>query len=99
VSRDLGAELIERAPGATFACWSDPAYLYLGSAVMYAPDLGKFTSDCDAHGTPLLAQADLRKTILAAPATASREEIADAVDRAAGAPWLDRIEQLQQGLT
>lgn len=98
LSDDIGAKLADRAPGATFACWTDPAYEYLGLAVMYAPDLGLFTSDCDANGTPLLGQATLRKTILDAPANATREEIADAVDHAAGAPWLDRIERLREDL-
>jgi hypothetical protein len=99
LSDDVGAQLVERAPGATFACWTSPAYEYLGSAVMYAPDLGTFTGDCDADGTPLLGQDALRRTILAAPTLATREEIADAVDRAAGAPWIDRTEQLRQRLT
>lgn len=98
LSDDVGAALIERAPGATFACWTDPAYLYLGSVVLYAPDLGKFTADCDANGRPLLGQTELRRAILEAPATATREELVDAVDRAAGDPWLARIEQLQERL-
>lgn len=99
LSEQVAARLTEAAPGVTFACWTSPAHEYLGSAVMHAPDLGTFTSDCDAAGTPLLGQAELRQAILTAPATATREEIADAVDRAAGAPWLNRIEQLQQRLT
>jgi hypothetical protein len=99
LSDDVGAQFVERAPGAIFTCWTSPAYEYLGNAVMYAPDLGKFTADCDANGTPLLSQDELRRAILAAPAPATREEIADAVDCAAGAPWLDRIDQLRQRLT
>src|SRR5262245_49487507 len=46
----LGPELQKAAPDATFICWTNPAFYWLGAVYAYAPDLGPFKADCDAEG-------------------------------------------------
>jgi hypothetical protein len=94
---DIGTQLIDRAAGATFAGWTEPAQEYLGTAVMYAPDLGKFIGECDANGHPLLGRWQLRE-LIGDQEKARLKRIAAAIDRAAGGPWLDRFEQLGRSL-
>lgn len=97
-TEEIGCALRDAAPGSTFECWTDPKYEVLGEVMMYTPELGEFRQECDSNGTPLLGQDELRRVVLAQPVDATREGILEAIDRAAGAPWMDRIGELRRQL-
>lgn len=46
----LPAVLRAVAPGATWLAWDDPHEGCLGTAALYAPDLGVWTGECDSSG-------------------------------------------------
>ncbi|AEA28893.1 hypothetical protein Psed_6822 (plasmid) [Pseudonocardia dioxanivorans CB1190] len=74
------------APGATWLAWDDPHEGYLGSAALYAPDLGLWTGECDSSGAVyVLADALPRpEVVLADPA---------AVVTGTGLAWRDRVSE------
>lgn len=87
--QDVAEEIIEAAPGATFQCWNDPKYEYGGATTIYAPDLGRFTGDCDSDGDPYITASRFREVMKGGSA------FADQQDRALGLPWLDRLDDLK----
>lgn len=73
-SLDIGEQLPTAAPGASWELVEQPAYEYLGIAMMYTPALGLFTSDCNDLGQPLVtttAALALAKLTLQNPDTIS----------------------------
>lgn len=84
-------------PGATFVTWVDPAYEYSGALTMYAPDLGRFDSACDADGNPTITAYDVRGIladlggILADPAADLREQL----EARLGLAWEARLTELR----
>ena len=85
-SEDLADALLSAAPGATFKTWTDPAYEWLGSGVMYAPGLGRFDFESDATGTPVFDQG----WIVQALATSGDFE------NKIGMPWTRAIHAITQ---
>ncbi|MBC3189472.1 hypothetical protein H7X46_00105 [Pseudonocardia sp. C8] len=73
-------------PGATWLAWDDPHESYLGTAALYAPDLGLWTGECDSSGEVYVPASALPRpeTLLADPAT---------VAAVTGLAWRDRISQ------
>jgi hypothetical protein len=53
-AHDVGERLPDAAPGASWELVEQPAYEYLGIAMMYTPALGLFTADCNDLGQPLV---------------------------------------------
>ena len=53
-AHDVGERLPDAAPGASWELVEQPAYEYLGIAMMYTPTLGLFTADCNNLGQPLV---------------------------------------------
>jgi hypothetical protein len=100
LSETIAAALIEAAPGSTFLTWTDPAYEWLGSLVMYAPELGLFGSECDANGNAVVAAYEVRRMMAESlldtepryggrwPDAALREALNDAY----GIAWHDAID-------
>jgi uncharacterized protein DUF3145 len=57
----LAQELVDL--GATFECWEDPKYEWLGSYHAHVPGLGLFSGECDADGNVVVSAQDLRELI------------------------------------
>lgn len=95
---DVGNEIIARAPGSTFVIWSDPKYEYLGSIVMYAPDLGPFTADCDSDGNAVFTAAKIISLVGEHFRDDSPPGSRDEFKRALGVPWGERMDQLRATL-
>jgi len=79
-SEEIAAEIIEAAPGAVFQAWTDPAYEWLGSGVMYTPELGRFGYESDSNGEPQFGQAAVLDAIASGD-----------VEKAIGVPWRDAM--------
>jgi hypothetical protein len=98
-SGDVAAAIIDAAPGSTFATWTDPAYDWLGLLVMYAPDRGRFSAECDANGNAMVAPHEVRRMMAESlldtepryggrwPDAALREALSEAF----GLDWSDAI--------
>jgi hypothetical protein len=93
---DYATDIIEAAPGATFVCWTDPKYEWLGGLVMYTPNLGRFDADCDANGVPAIGPYAILQAVVDQPENATRDEILDALGKLTGWAWLDRVHLLEQ---
>ena len=76
--------LIAAAPGCSFVLWEDPKYEWLGSVEAYTPELGRFTAECDANGTPVLTPEAIKAMIDKA---ADLDALREAMARATGAAW------------
>lgn len=90
--QDVADQIIEKAPGATFECWNDPKYEYSGAVTMYAPDLGRFTSDCDADGEPYVTAPTIRKLIV----NTGEEDLALGLEQALGVTWSKRFAEIAE---
>lgn len=90
------AEKLEAIPGITFQVWEDPYGQYLGDAHFYTPELGSYWAPCDADGWIVLsyeAVAEAIKAVIDASDSAmvAAEELAAAVAKLYGRPWLDAM--------
>lgn len=65
---ELAGKLAEL--GATFECWEDPKYEWLGDYYAHVPGLGTFSNECDADGQVVVSAAGLRELIAQAVAKA-----------------------------
>lgn len=74
-AQEYGNRIMEAAPGASFVLWEDPKYEWLGDLVAYAPDLGVYSSECDANGTPVKFPSELREIVAGA-----RDAVQSALD-------------------
>lgn len=86
-AEELANGLIQVAPDIAFTVHEDPAYEYLGTVFCHVPDLGLFTSDCDAVGTPYFSQGDV--LALEQASSAMRR-------RMLGVPWLEATEEMPE---
>ena len=60
---DLAADLIDAAPEAVFTCSADGTDEWMGSMVMYAPDLGTFTAPADHDHDPVFRKDEVIKAL------------------------------------
>lgn len=84
---NLAAELVERAPGASWVAWSDPAYEWLGTIYYHTPELGLWHADCDAYGGAVFHLPTVRVVLDADEDTRAR---------LLGLPWVDAIDKLRE---
>lgn len=93
-SEEVAAALIEAAPGATFAAWTDPAYDWLGLLVAYAPGLGEYRHDCNANGSAMFSAEEVAAMIAASTAALGidHDDIGADVRARTGGAWDDAIE-------
>jgi hypothetical protein len=82
----IAAELIEAAPGCSFALWEDPKYQWLGSVNVYTPALGLFSAECDANGQPVYTAREITDMITKAGDVDQAGLIA-AIQRTTGGAW------------
>lgn len=80
--RELGQEIAEKAPGATFECWNDPKYEYSGMLFMYAPGLGAFIHASQEDGSLSFAADEVDRALEMQP---------DERAKFLGKPWLERM--------
>lgn len=69
--------------------WEDPKYEWLGSVFLFAPSLGEFSADCDAHGNPVFSAQALRQLI-------DRIRAGEDVCRRLGEPWEQLLEEMSR---
>lgn len=87
-SVDVGKEIAALAPGASFECWTDPKYEYLGSLFACTPQDGVFEQECDSDGNPVFT----RKEVLDIVADPTGPKVAAAL----GLRWESRFEEFRQ---
>lgn len=56
---EIAAKLQQDAPDAAWLCWEDPKYEWLGKLHRYTPELGLWSRECDANGTPLFVAEEV----------------------------------------
>lgn len=93
LSEDIAARLIDEAPGAFFRTWTDPAYEWLGSLVIYQPGLGRFDANCDADGTPCFRSDEVEAMLAAYPSGNARDRLYRRVKL--GTAWLEAVREAQ----
>ena len=81
-------ELIEVAPGSSFACWSDPKYEYDGAIVLYEPTLGRYRGACGQSGDPYLTARQIEDIFAAGDVS---------LTMASGFAWLMKFEEALDG--
>ncbi|KJR10243.1 hypothetical protein UG54_01295 [Gordonia sihwensis] len=59
-SEEIANELQEVAPDASWECWEDPKYEWLGDLYRFTPELGLFTVECGGEGEPLFTAFEVR---------------------------------------
>jgi len=79
--------LVDAAPGCSFVIWEDPKYEYLGSLFAYTPELGMFSAECDADGTPVTDGSAILQWV--EEAEKAGEDVATRIRREMGVPWFD----------
>ena len=79
----IGNELADKAPGATFECWSDPKYEWPGMLLMHAPGLGLYTHPCFEDGGLAFRSDEVEEALRMQPSNAR--------DLYLGRPWLERM--------
>lgn len=82
-SDEMARELMAEAPGASWELWEDPKYEWLGAVWRYTPELGSFTADCDANGTPYFSSTAVWEML--------GNEGPDRVRRLLGLPWEEAL--------
>lgn len=60
-AEEVAAELQSVAPDASWECWEDPKYEWLGDLYRFTPDLGVFTAACDGEGQPRFTPLNVRQ--------------------------------------
>lgn len=96
-TEEIAEQLAETAPNASWECWEDPKYEWLGALVRFTPNLGLFTHDCDADGLARFTPKEV----------ASLAVLPDTVDEPARArelgelhrEALDRFIEMNRGLS
>lgn len=82
----LPALLREVAPGSTWLAWDEPYEDYLGTAALYAPDLGTWTGECDSAGEVYIPASTLTRALVSRPS---------AFAEVTGLDWRERIAGLR----
>lgn len=90
LNETLTDAIIAAAPGAIFAAWVDPKYEYPGALTMYAPELGRFDSVCDANGEAYIESGQVRHLLTDDQYTP--ESTITTLRAALGLPWGDAID-------
>lgn len=78
--------------GATYECWEDPAYEWLGEYHAYIPGLGHFSGECDANGTVQVISSTL---IRLANEARSLEELRLQIAAVTGVAWEEALVPLR----
>jgi hypothetical protein len=81
---EIAGILMTRAPGATFVIWNDPKYEWLGGLMAYAPDLGAWSHDCDAEGTPVFSYQEVVDIL-------KMDRDSGYIRQHIGEPWMERL--------
>ena len=84
---EVSEALIAAAPGCSFVLWENPSYQWLGTVVARTPELGYFSGDCDADGTPVFDRDQIIEMI--GKAREAGEDLAEHIHKATGGPWFD----------
>ncbi|WP_137811168.1 hypothetical protein [Gordonia sp. GAMMA] len=62
-AEDIATSLQERSPGASWECWEDPKYEWMGRLFRFTPELGLFGTDCDADGVARFTPQDVHSLV------------------------------------
>ncbi|WP_347956138.1 DUF3145 family protein [Gordonia aichiensis] len=60
-AEEVASRLHEAAPDASWECWEDPKYEWLGNLYQFTPELGLFTAECDGEGQPRFTASEVRQ--------------------------------------
>lgn len=88
----LADDIIDAAPGATFAVWVDPKYEYQGVITAYTParGLGRFDGVCTSDGDPYVTLGELERLPDLGKLDGG-DPLSDALARILGKAWFDHI--------
>lgn len=92
-AKKLSRQLQDLTPAASWTLWEDPGYEQLGELYQFTPQLGLFTQNCDAAGSPLFT-ADEVTRIAAIPESTNPITGHEPRSRALGQTHQQAIDQL-----